>query len=377
MLKDYIGIISAGKKEISIGGLTNHRPLASLPIFGRYRVIDMTISNMVNSGIVNVGVFTDPDSRSLSDHLGNGKSWELDRKIGGLFIFNYSSSSRFNDIKLLQNNIEYLYRSKEKNVLVSSTHMVCNIDLTEAAIQHEKSNSDITVIYKKVKNTDNSFYNCKTLNINHNNRVTSVGKNIGSSNEVNISMEMFIMKKSKLLNIVHDCIERGVFSTLKNAIYQSVKKVFMNAYEFKGTLKCINSVNNYYNASMDIFDLRYRKEIFFGNGKMYTKSKDSPPTRYLNGSKVNNSIISDGCTIRGKVENSIIGRGVIVSEGAHIKDSIVFQKSVINRNCRIENAILDKHTYVRQNKELIGDKEHPLVIERDINKNYYETDYVV
>ena len=91
MLKNYIGILMLNEKEDNIKSLTKSRPIASIPIGGRYRIIDFVLSNMVNSGIHNVGIFTNTKSRSLVDHVGSGKPWDLDRKINGLFLFNLTS----------------------------------------------------------------------------------------------------------------------------------------------------------------------------------------------------------------------------------------------------------------------------------------------
>ncbi|EOD00530.1 glucose-1-phosphate adenylyltransferase subunit GlgD [Caldisalinibacter kiritimatiensis] len=371
MLNKYLGIISSLEKNQNFGSLVKHRPLASLPIFGRYRMIDFILSNMVNSGIDTVGVFTN-NSRSLVDHLGTGKPWELDRKIGGLFIFDYCMGDiLFNDIKLLKDNIEFIYRSKKKYVLLSSPHMIYNIDFKKMAYSHEKSGKDITVVYKRIKNTDDGFLNCDTLNINDKDGV-SIGKNLGASKEINILIDTFIFKTELLLKIIHECIEKGNYISLKNAILKNIKTYTLNLYEFKGTVKCINSLKAYYKSSMDMLDLSFRKELFFKNGQVYTKPKDSQPTKYLMNSNVKNSIVADGCTIKGRVENSIISRGVVIEENVEIKDSIIFQNSHIKKGAKLQYTILDKNTVIEEGKKLIGDINHPLVIERQfINKLYF------
>ncbi|WP_256379686.1 hypothetical protein [Caloramator sp. ALD01] len=118
MLKDYMGVISLSEDESNIRSLTVHRPIASIPIFARYRVIDFMLSNMKNAGITNVGIFVNSASRSLIDHIGTGKPWDMNRKNDGVFIFNrYLNAAVNNDIKLLKNNLEFLYRSKKTRLL--------------------------------------------------------------------------------------------------------------------------------------------------------------------------------------------------------------------------------------------------------------------
>ena len=129
MLNNYMGILNLNENETNIISLTKNRPLAAIPIAARYRIIDFSLSNMINSGIKNVGIFTQSKSRSLVDHVGSGRPWDLDRRLNGLFVFNFGISNvSLNDTEMLWNNMEYLYRSKEKNVIISPSYMLGNID---------------------------------------------------------------------------------------------------------------------------------------------------------------------------------------------------------------------------------------------------------
>ena len=365
MLTNYMGILNLNENETNIISLTKNRPLASIPIAARYRVIDFALSNMVNSGLKNIGIFTQSKSRSLVDHLGSGKPWDLDRRLNGLFVFNFGiAGTSLNDAEMLWNNMEYLYRSKEKNVILSPSYMLGNIDYTAAVKYHEGSQQDITVIYKNINKGIKNFLNCDVLNIDENNNVLSVGKNIGTYDSLNISMEMFIMKKDLLIALINKCIQTGSYCTIKDAIYKSISGLNVMAYEFKGYLQCINSISAYYKANMGLLNLKTTKELFFSNGPIYTKIKDEPPTKYGHKSKVKNSIIADGCIIEGVVENSIISRGVVVHSGAEIKNCIILQNCEIKENSKLHNIIMDKNVIIDAGKILSGDTEFPLVIEK-------------
>lgn len=365
MLSDYMGVLNLNENEDNIKSLTHSRPLASIPIAGRYRIIDFVMSNMVNAGLRNIGIFNQSKSRSLADHLGSGKPWDLDRKIGGLFLFNFGVTGYYvSDLELFRNNIEYFYQSKQTGVILSSSYMICNIDYEDAVRSHEESGKDITVIYKKVDNGKKGFINCDVLNIDENNTVISVGQNIGVDDKSNISMEMFIMKKEILLQLIYSCIKKGYCRTLKDAIYRNIEGFSINAYEFKGYLECVNSIHTYYRANMDILDVKVNRELFYNNGLIYTKVKDEAPTKYSIKSKVSNSLIANGCIIEGTVENSIIARRVNIHKGAKVKDCIIMQGCDIKENSRLVNCIIDKNIIIEQNKELKGDKEFPLVIEK-------------
>ena len=365
MLNKYMGILNLNENETNIISLTKNRPLAAIPIAARYRIIDFALSNMVNSGLKNIGIFTQSKSRSLVDHLGSGKPWDLDRRLNGLFVFNFGiASTSLNDAEMLWNNMEYLYRSKEKNVILSPSYMIGNIDYTAAVKYHEGTQQDITVIYKNINTGIKNFLNCDVLNIDENNNVLSVGKNIGTYDSLNISMEMFIMKKDLLISLINKCIQTGSYCTIKDAIYKSINDLHVIAYEYKGYLQCINSISAYYKANMGLLNLKTTKELFFSNGPIYTKIKDEPPTKYDHKSKVKNSIIADGCIIEGVVENSIISRGVVVHSGAEIKNCIILQNCEIKENSKLHNVIMDKNVIIDAGKILNGDVEFPLVIEK-------------
>lgn len=376
MLSNYLGIISLNEKEDNIKSLTKNRLIASIPIAGRYRIIDFILSNFVNADVRNVGIFTQSKSRSLIDHLGSGKPWDLDRKINGLFIFNFGEgSSRLSDIDMFKNNMEYLYRSKQNKVILTSSSMICNIDYTAAAKFHEESGKDITIIYKKVNSNDPSFKNCNVLNIKSDNIVDGVGKNIfsnplfrnkniASDGTENISMETFIMDKETFISMLNNCIKRGYWSSINDCIYKNIKDLFVNAYEFKGYLSYINSIQSYYKTNMDILNLDVNKELFFNNGLIYTKVMDEAPTKYFDNTKVKNSLIANGCIIKGNVNDSVISRRVVIHEGATVKNSIIMQGCEIKANAKLSNVIIDKNNIIQENVELKGDKDFPLVIEK-------------
>lgn len=376
MLSDYMGILCLNEKDDNINNLTMNRLIASIPIAGRYRVIDFVLSNMANAGIKNIGIFTQSKARSLIDHIGSGKPWDIDRKIDGLFIFNYGeSNTNLSDIEMIKNNMEYLYRSKKNMVIVSSSSMICNINYEDAARFYEESGKDITIIYKKARANNKYLKNCNVLNINKDNSVASVGRNITVSHEnanddftsegtVNLSMDMFIISKNTLINLINSCIKTGNWIDLKNCVYNNIMNLDVNAYEFNGYLSYINSIQSYYKANMDILNLEVSNDLFFTNGPIYTKVMDEPPTKHFSTSNVCNSLISNGCLIKGAVSNSIISRRVYIEEGAEINNCIIMQGCTIKSNVKLSNIIIDKNNVIEENTELKGDVNFPLVLEK-------------
>lgn len=365
MLKDYLGILNLNEKEDNIMNLTRNRTVASIPIAGRYRIIDFALSNMANAGIQNVGVFTKSKSRSLVDHLSGGKPWDLDRKRDGLFVFNFGyGNPSLEDVEMFRNNIDYLHLSKQDNVIISPSYMICNIDYKEVVKYHEESGNDITTIYKRADNCATNFIDCDVLNIEEN-RVLSVGKNVGVHAKNNICLEMFIMRKQVLLELIYRCITTGICRKVKHAIYRTLNEYKVGAYEFKGYVSCVNSIKSYYKTNMDFLDVKVSDELFFNNGPIFTKVKDESPTKYTENSRVSNSLIANGCIIDGTVENSIISRRVVVKKGTVIKNSIIMPNCIIDFDAKLTNIITDKNVTIGDGKTLKGDKEIPLVIEKE------------
>lgn len=365
MLTNYLGIVSLTENDSKLKSLTATRPLGSIPIFGRYRVIDFALSNLVNAGITNVGILAPTKSRSLIDHVGTGKPWDLNRKVDGLYIFNYSyDPPSISDIKLLKSNMEFLLRSKKEMVIFTLSHMICNIDFKEVAKYHEESNADITVVYKKVSNEDDLFLDAPTLILDQDSKVIGVGKNIGRRTLVNISLDMFLLSKEFLMECILSCLENGNCGSFRDFVYKNIQNMNVNAYEFKGYVGCINSISSYFKVSMDMLNVDIQSELFSKERPIYTKSNDSPPTRYFSTCEVENSFISNGCLIKGKVKNSIISRGVVIEKDAVVENSVIFSKCIIKSGAVLKNVILDKNVVIDSNATLIGHNKNPLVMEK-------------
>lgn len=365
MIRDYMGIINVCENESDIRSLTTNRPIASIPFAARYRVIDFILSNMVNAGIRNVGIFAESKSRSLVDHVGTGKPWDLNRKIDGLYMFHQSLTGIMsNDSKMFRNNMEYIYKSRSENVVLASSYMISNMDLSEAVQYGEQTGADITVVYKPVSNADKEFLNCTTLNMEKENRVIGVSKNIGIAKNANICAEIFIMKKEILIDLLYRNLQSGSDPSFNATIYNNIKRYNIVGYSFEGYMSCINSIHAYYKASMEMLNQKITDELFFRNGNIYTKIKDEPPTRYMKGSNVTNCLIADGCIIEGTVTDSLLARYVKIEKGAEVKNCIILQNCRIGAGAKLSNVILDKNGIIDKNMELKGSSEFPLVIEK-------------
>jgi glucose-1-phosphate adenylyltransferase len=374
MNKEFMGIINLNKKGDNLKELTGTRVVASIPIGGRYRIIDFTLSNMVNAGVNNIGVFSDQKYRSLTDHLGNGSHLGLSTKKDGLFVFSPENTKKQvshimkkGDIYNIFSNIDYIEKSNQDYVIIAPSYMICNIDLKLAMDYHRNSGKKITMIYKNIDNADSDFIGTSVLNINEDNNVSSIGVNVGRKKKASISMDMYMMKKDLLVDMIYDAVSEGGYLNIEDCISEAVNRIEVGVYEHKGYLKCINSTNSYFQANKDFLNSDISEELFYSNRKILTKEKNEQPTLYTSTADVKNSFVATGCFIEGEVKDSIIFRKVHVKKGTVIKNSIIMQGGVIDRDVKLENVIFDKNVYISRYKELKGDEKLPVVVEKNVN----------
>ncbi|MCF0148516.1 MAG: glucose-1-phosphate adenylyltransferase subunit GlgD [Clostridium sp.] len=364
-MKNCLGIINLDENVSNMGDLVKYRVLASVPLSARYRVIDFVLSNMTNSSIESIGIFTENKSRSLINHLTNGRPWDLHRKNEGLRVFNFGDyHPNIDDVHNFSEHIEFIEKSRKEYVLISPSYMICNIDYKEAIRYHIKSKNDITIIYKNVYNADKCFFECELLNINDDNRVISIGENVGREKEAKINMEMYIMKADLFISIIHECIKKGIHKKIKRYMADSLTNLKVGAFEFYGYLSCINSTKSYFDTNLDMLNQNINKELFYNNKPIYTKSKDEPPTLYTDISLVSNSIVANGSYIEGEIKNCIIGRHVRIESGAKLENCIIMQSSIIKSNAFMNNVIADKGTVVSSNNVIRGTDKFPVTIQK-------------
>ena len=365
-MQKVIGVIFADSHYANVQELTNVRPLGALPISGRYRIIDFVLSNMVNSGMINVAVVTQNNYHSLMGHLGSGKNWNLARKRYGLMLFppfsNLSSSGSDSRIDILYGVLGFLKRSTQEYVLLGESNIVANETFNKLFQQHVKDKADITIAYQKAVNCEENDENETYIVTDDNNNVLSVEIGGNASKTEKKYFGYVLVNKQVLISIIEHSKVRGKKGYLTNLIGRNIGKLKIKAYEFEGYGRKISNINDYYNTSMELLNKDVRDQLFNKEHPIYTKDKDSTPTKYLSNSSVTNSFVADGCIVDGVVENSIIFRGVRIKKGTVIKNSIILQQSDIGENVKLKNVILDKKTMIRDEKELVGTEEFPIVV---------------
>ncbi len=363
-----MGIVFSNIYDEHLGEITKERTLASLPFGGRYRLIDFVLSNMVNSGITNVGVITKSNYQSLMDHLGNGQEWDLDRKIDGLFIlppFGTGQKTVYKDkIEALWGAKRYLERSDEEYVVMSDSNIICSIDYSEILSYHIKNNADITIITHKEQIENKTDVKGVVVKADTGGRVIDVMVNFNQPGISLCGLGMYVLKRERLIEILDEATSYNQIDFERDIIQGKHKLMKIMNYEHEGNTLRIDSVQRYFEANMALLDKETRDEIFYENGYVYTKIRDEVPTNYGTGCKIKNSLIADGCKICGTVENCILFRGVTVAEGAVVKNSILMQDTQIGKNVKMEYIIADKEVKISDDRLLMGAPQHQMIISK-------------
>lgn len=365
-----VGIIFSNIHDKNVPELARIRTLGSIPFGGRYRLIDFPLSNMVNSGIDTVGIITKNNYQSLMDHVGSGKDWDLARKDGGLIILppygDLSSSSLYNSrLEALKGITNFLFRADEEYIVMTDCDSVCRLDYNEILEYHIANRADITLVYKK-RAAESGETDETTFDFNGN-RIVGVNykHNLDDKKVDNVFMNVVILKRTLLQNIVMDSISHNKNHFVSDVIAENLSSMNIIGYEHKGFYAGIKSLQAYFESNLALLDPKVKHEVF-GDRSVFTKIRDSAPTKYGYNAKIKNSLIADGCIIEGTVENSVLFRNVKVGRGAVIKNSVVMQNTVLGENCKLDCIITDKNVTVTDRKTLSGCKNHPFYISKGI-----------
>lgn len=368
-MKDTLGIIYAAEDDVDMREFTKKRSIAALPFGARYRLIDFILSNMVNSGITNVGIITQNNYASLVNHIGTGKEWGLDRKREGIsilspFAINDAKGWYKGSIEALYSAMGFIRKTNQKYVLISGSHMLCNINFSDMQEFHINKGADITIVYKEENIRRDKLKKYTLIQKDDEGRIIDIEVHPTIPKSNNISMKMYLLKKELLEYLIEEAVARGYEDFVKDIILKKINKLNMYAYQFNGYLARIDSLTTYYRFSMELLKKDIREELFYKNGLIYTRVKDEVPAKYSEDAFVRNCLIADGCIVDGEVENSILFRGVRVNKGAKIKNSIIFQECEIEENAFLDHVILDKKVIVKRGRTLIGTENYPIAINK-------------
>lgn len=361
-----MGIIFANMHDNTISEITKFRTMGSVLFGGRYRLIDFPLSNMANSGVSEVAVITKENYQSLLDHLGSAREWDLARKKGGLHILppfgNVEAGLYRGRLEALYGGISFLKASRTEYVILSDCDIVATINYKPIVNAHVESGADITMVTNTGVYTSDVVSTSTVVTADEAGRVKGVLHKPAISGECTISLNMFVMKKSFLIELLEDGIARGHYSFERDVLQAKVDELNIRTYEFNEYFSKIYSMQSFFKANIDLIDPENSRKLYNPRRPIYTKVRDNAPSKYDLECVVKNSLIADGCIIEGEVENSVLFRGVKIGKGAKVKNAILMQDTVIEPNAVVTNIITDKDVTIGENRLISSSEVHPLYI---------------
>lgn len=362
-----IGLISANYGSSEFGALLDNRTLASLPYGGRYRLIDFALSNMANAGITTVGVIAPVQSGSLIDHIGVGNPWSLARKRGGLFVMPGSvygmqkSGSRFLMRDLLK-CARFFEKDDADYVIMSGSTDVCNMDFEPFIKAHSQSGKPVTMMYKKVPRGEE--FSGYFLDISDNGDVTGIhSESFGWSNYF---ADCFIINRDYMCNFLkwYEALE---YMDMIDIIRANKDTIDIGTFEFRGYLGKIKNPWEFLKVNQGMTDYDIRNEVFCNPLRpVYTKTQDEAPVFHYPEADVRNSVISTGCLIEGRVENSVIFRSCHIAKGAVVRNSVIMMHGHIGEGAVLDNVIADKYVTINPGVKIYGGEREPVIIGKNM-----------
>ncbi len=364
-----VGIVLAGGSSGKMGDLARRRATAALPIAGTYRAIDFVLSNMSNSRINRVAVFTQFNAKSLNEHLNSSKWWDFGRKQGGLFVLHptitmqNSNWYRGTSDAMLQ-NMDFLKKSHEPYVVIASGDGVYKMDYNAVLEYHIAKRADITVVTKDLP----SWEDPKRFGIvctDEDGRVTSYEEKPIVPKGNTVSAGIYVIWRRLLIELLEETGSEGRYDFVQDVVirYSGVKQVY--AYKMDSYWNNVGSVQAYYNTNMDFLKKDVRDYFFKKAPGIYTRTEDLPPAKFNHGARCVNSLVAPGCIINGTVENSVLFHKAYVGNGTVIKNSILLDDVYVGDNTYIENCIIESRDTLRSNTSYVGEGEPKIVFERN------------
>ena len=348
--------------------LTSHRPVASLPFGGKYRLIDFPLSSLANAGIRSVfGIFQQENISSVFDHIRSGREWGLSTLLSHYYLGIYNTPVENTTVgpEYYQQLLTYLRRSGSDQTVALNCDVLVNIDLNQVFHLHNTVDRPITVVYKKLPSEDISEVN-SVLEIDESDHVISqkLFDSKDAKEVYNMSTDIFIVDTPWLIEKIEEEAKKEYPQKLRYILRELAVEYNAFAFEYTGYLANVHSVESYYRSNLDMLETQNFIKLFSPNQKVYTKVKNEEPTYYAKTSNIKTSQFASGSIVEGRVENSVVSRRVYLHQGSEVRSSILFPGVVVRENAIVEHAILDKGVEVAAGVTIRGSLEAPVVVQK-------------
>lgn len=345
-------IIMAGGASESLSVLTAIRAEPAIPFGGKFRIIDFPLSNCVNSSLYDVALLTQYMPRSLNEHVGIGKPWDLDRSQGGVRLLQpYLGPGRQGwqqgTADAVRQNMDFINEKRVDNVLILAGDHVYKMDYRYMLSFHEQSKADVTVAVRRVSPFETHRFGIVSIEANM--RVSGFKEKPRRSRETLASMGIYVFNIETLKEILQDKSLNDFGKDILPAILRSHK---VCAYTFEGYWADIGTLQAYWETNMTLLAETPALDLYDPDWVIHTRSREQPPVSIGPEAWVGGNLLSNGCVVNGVVERSVLSPGVRVEEGAIVRDSVIMDDTIIKANAKIERAVIDKRVVVGEGAEI-------------------------
>ncbi len=367
------GIIFSSLNDNTLSRLTSDRTVAAIPFGCRYRLVDFCLSSMVNANISNINIVANYNYRSLTEHIGSGKDWDMARRDGGIHIISPYQTAHSASAKLFSTHMEALISMKdyiddfdEDYVVLMDSDNVLNIDLTDVIRAHELTGAKITLVTHNVA-PDYSSKNPRMMLSTVAGKVTDITmSDVYTESNPELSLGIFVMSTVYLKKIIDEALGYNNHSLTK-LMLQNYKSQNYRTYKYNGFVASVSSFLDYYKYSVLLAKNDEARASLLEKieSPVFTRVHNSAPVVYKTGAKVESSMIADECVIEGTVINSVLFRGVHVEKGAVVKDSVLFRGTYVGKNATVNCIVTDKDVHISDNVTLSGNENMPFYVQKN------------
>jgi glucose-1-phosphate adenylyltransferase len=345
-------MILAGGEGTRLTVLSEDRAKPAVPFAGKFRIIDFTLSNCVNSGIFTVGVLTQYRPHSLNDHIGIGKSWDLDRSRGGVRLLQPYQGRRnqtwyAGTADAIYQNLNFIRESRSDLALILSGDHIYKMDYRPMLNYHIQRGADLTIAVMPVPLEETHRFGI--MQVDEEQRIVQFYEKPKDRDKGNLaSMGIYVFSRS----ILEKRLEEGRPSAPRNDFGKDVIPAMIGAgdrvfaYQFHDYWVDVGTIDSYWATSLELLQPNAALDLYNDNWPIHTRSEERPPAKLGPQAKVVSSMISNGCVVRGMVVNSVLSPGVYVSPGAVVKDSIVMNDTWIGPGALLDKVVADKQVTV-------------------------------
>ena len=366
-------IIFSSLNKNTFSRLTANRTVAAIPFACRYRLIDFSISNAVNSGIFDISIVANYNYRSLLTHIGSGKDYDLARRCGGInFVSPFQSIGDISEAKMFSTRLEalksmlgYIKSLANDLVILIEADTVMNIDLGKVIDYHVDKKAEITFVSGEI-DEDTNLKSPRMLFRAKDGCIEDIAKGLYSGEIYNeISLGTLIIGRENLIRIIEDASAHN-YGSLGSYLIKNLSPDRFYSYKFRDYFATVSDFYDYYKSSLRLIRDKSARMSLFGyhTRPIYTKIHNSPPKLYKFGANVKNSLLADEEFIEGEVIDSIVFRGVKIEKGAVVRNSILFHGTHIGKGANISFTVTDKDVYISDNTVLCGAEAFPIYVEK-------------